>query len=239
MAHRGARPPISAARCSFWRSVRCEGAEGALWFRQRRGKRRASGIGRRAEGRSGRGGLRKGKIADAAAAVSRGSRWRSAGRFAVNHRRALNIRASCAGRPARDQVQSPAIGRLRRLKEATCRRARRARRREVHGSRAHEEGGEDLTSCDARFATRSGLRSGREVRLVQKYIGGRGETPQLSKLGGGRGPTRRRGLSRRSAILAVELLETRRCPAGGRHPDPEDTPAARVPEAAFPYRNSR
>jgi len=74
------------------------------------------------------------------------------------------------------------------------------------------------------------------IELVQKYVGGAGRHPPLSRLGGRAWQRKRRKAEKAVEDLAGELLEAqaRRIEAGG-HAFPKDGPAQRRFEARFPF----
>ena len=78
------------------------------------------------------------------------------------------------------------------------------------------------------------------IDLVQKYVGGRGEAPDLSRLGSPTWGRRKEKVARAVGDLAAELLEIqalRRRQVGIQHPP--DTPWQQEFEAAFPYTLTR
>jgi transcription-repair coupling factor (superfamily II helicase) len=75
-----------------------------------------------------------------------------------------------------------------------------------------------------------------KIDLVQKYIGGRGEAPELTRFGGKSWSRKKKAVADAVSDLAVELLELQAIRArksGIRHPP--DTPWQQEFEAAFPY----
>ncbi|MCB9833027.1 MAG: transcription-repair coupling factor [Planctomycetes bacterium] len=72
--------------------------------------------------------------------------------------------------------------------------------------------------------------------LVQKYIGGKGDEPKLSKIGGKSWSKKKEEVYRAVADLAAEMLETQAVRAREEgHAYPEDGPWQHQFEAAFPY----
>jgi transcription-repair coupling factor (superfamily II helicase) len=78
-----------------------------------------------------------------------------------------------------------------------------------------------------------------KIDLVQKYIGGRGDEPELSKVGGKAWSKRKEEAAQAAIDLAVELLELNavRARAAGV-PHPPDSPWQQAFEAAFPYQET-
>ena len=78
-----------------------------------------------------------------------------------------------------------------------------------------------------------------KIDLVQKYIGGRGDEPELSKIGGRGWSKRKEEAAEAAAHLAAELLElnaVRARKAGIPHPP--DSPWQQSFEATFPYQET-
>ncbi|MCA9322615.1 MAG: transcription-repair coupling factor [Planctomycetes bacterium] len=72
--------------------------------------------------------------------------------------------------------------------------------------------------------------------LIQKYIGGRGDAPRLSKLGGRSWSKKKEDAYRSVTDLAAEMLETQAVRARQEgNPCPPDSPWQHQFEAAFPY----
>jgi transcription-repair coupling factor (superfamily II helicase) len=81
------------------------------------------------------------------------------------------------------------------------------------------------------------LVSATKIDLVQKYVGGRGDAPELSKIGSTSWRRKKEEVAEATAELAAELLELQAIRAraqGVAHP--ADTPWQREFEAAFPHR---
>ena len=78
-----------------------------------------------------------------------------------------------------------------------------------------------------------------KIDLVQKYIGGRGDEPELSKVGGKAWSKRKEEAAAAAIDLAVELLELNavRARAAGV-PHPPDSPWQQAFEATFPYQET-
>jgi transcription-repair coupling factor (superfamily II helicase) len=78
-----------------------------------------------------------------------------------------------------------------------------------------------------------------KIDLVQKYIGGRGDEPELSKVGGRSWSRRKEEAAQAATDLAAELLElnaVRARAAGIAHPP--DSPWQQAFEATFPHRET-
>ena len=181
--------------------------------------------------------LKDGIIKDVDRPVSRGFRWRSAGRTVVNHRELFNIVLVRRSNAAKKRPATRAIDDFVDLKEGDI------VVHVAHGiakfvalERVEKSGEEqDFFVLEFRDAVRVYVPAAK-ADLVQKYIGAKGDEPQLSRLGGRHWSNKKAEVFRACTDLAVELLETqaiREREEGIAYP--ADSVSQHEFEAAFPY----
>jgi transcription-repair coupling factor (superfamily II helicase) len=178
-----------------------------------------------------------GVVVDVLHTAWRGFRWRDARRALVNHRELFDIVVHRRALAPRPNVKARAIDDFVDLKEGDY---------VVHVAHGvakfialerMQKGGEeqDFFTLEFRDQVRVYVPVAK-ADLIQKYIGGKGDAPELSRLGGRSWANKKAAVFRAVSDLAVELLEThaiREREEGIQHPP--DTPWQHEFEAAFPY----